>query len=363
MALALTVRGGRAANMMAASGGGPNGTVLNPNWVEVGLQQIDPPLIKLQTQLGYERIPSTQVFGFKASKRFELQINRRSTDPYIVHVQITVYRIGERRSVYAITTASGRGDLIELPAGDYRIICALGIPEQVDLELELLVRPAPTYISNATADGRGSAILSGQGARLPLAIIASGKGEAFFKPVANRPRLAAVAVGCSKAWIVRRDYQIAEGLVAEGNSKAWIDRRDYQIAEGLVAEGSSAALIQQSAVEHWAIAGGAGTATAAVAPFEWVAGGPSEPCTDSWTVQVVDGVVQWNSDNPPSSTDEVIQALLGVDGGDFEQGQAWSYPPRCADGGDFDQGAPILYPLPQQADGGDFDQANTLSRS
>ncbi len=342
MALALTVRGGRAASMMAASGGGPNGTVLNPNWVEVGLQQIDPPLIRLQTQLGYERIPSTQVFGFKASKRFELQINRRSADPYIVHVQITVYRIGERRSVYAVTTASGRGDLVELPAGDYRIICALGIPEQVDLELELLVRPARTYISNATADGRGSAILSGQGARLPLAIIASGKGEAFFKPVANRPRLAAVAVGCSKAWIVRRDYQIAEGLVAEGNS---------------------AALIQQSAVEHWAIAGGAGTATAAVAPFEWVAGGPSEPCTDSWTVQVVDGVVQWNSDNPPSSTDEVIQALLGVDGGDFEQGQAWSYPPRCADGGDFDQGAPILYPLPQQADGGDFDQANTLSRS
>ncbi len=376
--MALTVRGGRAANMMGASGGAANGTMLNPRWVELDFKRLNAPPARLAMQLGYERIPSTQVYGFKALQPFELQINRLASDPYVVHVQVTVSRIGERPSCYAVTSASGRGERVVLPAGEYRIVCALGVAEQVNLELDVFTSPVFTYMRSLVAEGEGTALLQAEGSEAGKSLVADGAGDALISSQGGSASKALVAdgAGCalvigqgystaaglvadgaSEAVIIRGEAEVALGLVADGAGEAVIIRGEAEVALGLVADGAGEALITPGAVLPRFVADGAGEALCTVAPFEWVDGGPSSPCSGSWSVQVVDGVVQWNSQNPPASPEEAAAALLGVDGGDFELAMAWSYPPRCADGGDFDTGAPILYPFPQNTDGGDFDAA------
>jgi hypothetical protein len=396
--------------MMGASGGAANGTMLNPRWVELDFKRLNAPPARLAMQLGYERIPSTQVYGFKALQSFELQINRLAGDPYVVHVQVTVSRIGERPSCYAVTSASGRGERVVLPAGEYRIVCALGVAEQVNLELDVLTSPVFTYTRSLVADGAGDALISSQGSEALKSLVADGAGDALISSQGGSASKALVAdgAGCGlvigqgysnaagfvadgagEALVISRDYSTAAGLVADGAGEAVITPgkapprfvadgagealvigRDYSTAAGLVADGAGEAVITPGEVPPRFVADGAGEALCTVAPFEWVDGGPSSPCSGSWSVQVVDGVVQWNSQNPPASPEEAAAALLGVDGGDFELAMAWSYPPRCADGGDFDTGAPILYPFPQNTDGGDFDappvpggRAHTLTAS
>ena len=145
--------------MISASGGGPNGTMLHPITLDATLQQVDPKPHCVPLQLGYERIPSTQVLGFTVKRSFECQIIRRGDDPYLVHVQITMVRLGERRTVYAITTANGIGELATLPAGEYRVICAIGIPEQVNLEVCLLLRPVRTQLGRLIATGTNTAFI------------------------------------------------------------------------------------------------------------------------------------------------------------------------------------------------------------
>lgn len=178
--MALTVRG---------AGGSAIGSTRAPIAVDVNLGQVEPPPISVSMRLGYEELPSVQVYEFVFPRPAELRLVRRGEDRYIVHVQVTVSG-GGPGSAYAITTANGEGEWKVLPAGVYRITCALGIPEEIDVELDIHARPRRWRLQGI-ADGHGSglAIPSPSSAQL----IAQGADQSLAVP--TKPHLQAVGGG------------------------------------------------------------------------------------------------------------------------------------------------------------------------
>jgi hypothetical protein len=159
--VALTVR-----REGAASGG----TIGRPIPVAIDLSRVNPAPIERRQQLGYEALPSTAVYGISSPRRFELRLARDGSDRYAVHIQITLID-STGQAVAAVTSACGQLEWQQLPAGDYRIIAALLIPEQVELGLTIEARPHRVRLANAIAAGQGGG--SGRlGRGIPL--IASG---------------------------------------------------------------------------------------------------------------------------------------------------------------------------------------------
>lgn len=116
---------------------GGRGTLNRPKPIEMPRlgQQV------LHTRLGYEATPSTEVWAFHAPFPLQLQVTRRSEDRAANCVAVALLDEGNRRVAPLVATARGVGLPVTVPAGSYRIIAALGIPEEVTVELEVNVAP------------------------------------------------------------------------------------------------------------------------------------------------------------------------------------------------------------------------------
>lgn len=178
--MALTVR---------RPGAASSGTTLAPVEVALDLAVVSPAPIERRALLGYEALPATAVFVVRSAKRFELRLGRDSRDRAAVHIQVSVID-GTGRAVYAITTASGQGDWLVLPAGEYRIIAALLMPEEVELGLTIEARPARTRIGPVVAAGRGDGV-----ARLGRGIPAIAGGSSPSLAIPTKPHLQATGGG------------------------------------------------------------------------------------------------------------------------------------------------------------------------
>lgn len=132
---------------------GGRGTLNRPKPIEV------PRLGKqvLHTRLGYEACPSSEVWSFEVPFAVQLQVNRLSEDRAANCVAVALLDAANRHVAPLVATARGFGHPVTVPAGEYRIIASLGIPEEVAVDIEVNTAP-PISLAGALV-GR----LGGQG--------------------------------------------------------------------------------------------------------------------------------------------------------------------------------------------------------
>lgn len=145
-----------------------------PLELPVDLSQVWPAPILRRFRLGYSEGSATAVYAFTAPRRVTLQVQRRSSDRLVVHVDVALLEAESRRRLAPLSAAAdGRSELLELPAGRYLIVAALLIPETVELELEIAIAPVQTVLRGAgSGSGDGQAVME-----RPLAQGQSGGGS------------------------------------------------------------------------------------------------------------------------------------------------------------------------------------------
>lgn len=244
--MALTVR---------RPGAASSGTIQAPVPVALDLSVVDPAPIERRQRLGYEALPATAVYRIASAKRFELQLSRSSSDRYAVHIQITVIN-GAGQTVYAITTANGIGEWALLPAGEYRIVAALLIPEEVELALTIAARPARTRIGPVVATGSGGGV-----ARLGRGITVAAEGRSPSVAIPTKPHLQGVGGGSGGALLM---------LLA----------------------------VQGASSRCRCIAASTGSASGQLAPMQWVdaLGRPMGPGISIVPMALADPVLIWGTD-------------------------------------------------------------------
>lgn len=207
-----------------------SGTLSNPIAVAIDLSRLNPPPIERRQLLGYEAIPSTAVYGISSPRRFELQLTRDGSDRYAVHIQITVIN-SAGQAVAAITRADGQLNWLTLPAGDYRIIAALLIPEQVELGLTIEARPARTPMPPAFAAGSGGGVL-----RPGRGLSGQATGDSPSLASATQPHLQGRGDGVGGGTATLLELQGATGRVrcsASGSGSAAAQAAAMQWVDGL----------------------------------------------------------------------------------------------------------------------------------
>lgn len=80
---------------------------------------------------------------------------------------------------------------------------------------------------------------------------------------------------------------------------------------------------------------------------------PGLPSPLQWSLRLRNGIVYYNSANPPDAGLVVI-SVRGIDGGDFRSGIGKAWRGASVDGGDFDAGSRDGERFPQIVDGGQF---------
>lgn len=96
----------------------------------------------LHTSLGYEAMPSSEVWAFATPRGLQLQVTRRSDDAMANCVAVALLDDNNRHVAPLVATAGGVGEPVTVPAGEYRIIASLGVAEMVQIELEVNAQPA-----------------------------------------------------------------------------------------------------------------------------------------------------------------------------------------------------------------------------
>lgn len=227
--MALTVR---------REGVSSGGTLSRPVPIAIDLTRVDPATIQKRQLLGYEALPSTAVYGISSPRRFELRLGRDSSDRYARHIQVSVIDAAGQ-TAYQITTASGQGEWQLLPAGDYRIVAALLIPEEVELGLTIVARPARTRLGPVVAEGAGTGA-----ARLGRGIPAIAEGHSPSVAIPTKPHLQAVGggTGVSTGHLLEvRGSEVRCQCIGEGSGSAsgviapmvWVDAYGRPLGEGI----------------------------------------------------------------------------------------------------------------------------------
>jgi hypothetical protein len=122
------------------------------------------PLLKphrVRSHLGYEAVPATEVWQFTTAAAVTLQVNRISGDRYANSVAVALLNTYNQRVAPLVQSASGRGAAVEIKAGSYKVIAALGIAENVKFELEFNLTPSAGAL-------RGQAAATAQAVATPL---------------------------------------------------------------------------------------------------------------------------------------------------------------------------------------------------
>lgn len=108
------------------------GTLLHPKPIE--LPQTGKPQT-FEVSLGYEAVPSTDVWQITVQRRSQLQLNRINNDPYVVHVAAALVDHNNRRVAPLVQSASGVGAVVDVEPGRYKIVISLGMP--------VMLKPVP----------------------------------------------------------------------------------------------------------------------------------------------------------------------------------------------------------------------------
>jgi hypothetical protein len=135
-------------------GVGTVGTRTNPLPLEVDLS-LGEQSQRLPMRFGFDALPASQFIGFSLETWGEMKLIRHSKDPYAVHVAAAATGPGQDPiSFPLITTHNGITDWFRLQPGAWRICVALGMPLEVEVDIELFFRPAETMAAVVLTPGQ-----------------------------------------------------------------------------------------------------------------------------------------------------------------------------------------------------------------
>ncbi len=137
---------------LTGRGVGALGTTNNPLPLEglIGVQE--PTIQKLALRLGFEAIPSTQVFSFLIARPAQLRVLRTSTDPYVVHVAVGLQGPDDNRGPGRrplVQTQGGDSGWHTIEAGRWWLVVASGMPIDIQFELEVQLLAVPAMLQQA----------------------------------------------------------------------------------------------------------------------------------------------------------------------------------------------------------------------
>lgn len=195
------------------------GTLQRPKRFELPL--LTPHRIK--SRLGYEAVPASEFWQFSISGPVRLQVNRLSKDRYANSVGVALLDQHNRRVAPLVQSASGRGAPVDIPAGTYKVVAALGIAENLrDLVFEFLALPIGARLQalgvfqlggQAAASSRA---LQGLGVTTPLS--AGGRPLAYRQSqaigLAGRQLQAIGLAATSAAGVLSRASSSLQGVMA-----------------------------------------------------------------------------------------------------------------------------------------------------
>lgn len=133
--MAITIR--EPPNLAGFNKGGTWGTLLEPRPFEIPIRLdhgggvIVGGVTELETTLGFEAEPSTDVWCFNLPHAAWLQVDRLCDDIYGIHVGVALVDGQNRRVAPLVQSVSGIGDEVEIQPGFYKLIAALGVPERI----------------------------------------------------------------------------------------------------------------------------------------------------------------------------------------------------------------------------------------
>lgn len=136
------------------------GTLAAPKHLELPLL---PPYRRIACRLGYEAVPSTEVFSFDAHGPRTIRVSRITEDRYGVHVGVALLDADNRRVASLVDTADGVGASHEIPPGRYKIIASLGVAVEVRFELLIELSPGVVLTSTVRSAASGSGALAAAG--------------------------------------------------------------------------------------------------------------------------------------------------------------------------------------------------------
>lgn len=138
------------------------GTLHRPKRFELPLMRSH----SLFTRLGYEAEPSSEVWQFEAVAALTLQVNRISADRYANSVAVALLDQNNRRVAPLVESALGVGAPVRIEPGVYKVVAALGLSEQVKVELQFNALPARGLAGALPMQlNAGAALLQGGGSR------------------------------------------------------------------------------------------------------------------------------------------------------------------------------------------------------
>lgn len=105
-----------------------HGTLVNPKrWELPSMGGIT----EATTQLGYEAVPSTDVWQITVPRKSDLRMTRISSDRYAVHVGAALIDQNNKRVAPLVQSASGKGEVVTVEAGTYKVVVSLGMPVRI----------------------------------------------------------------------------------------------------------------------------------------------------------------------------------------------------------------------------------------
>lgn len=266
------------------------GTLLNPKPLELSLAGP----VQVRSRLGYEAVPSSEFWQFSTPGRARLQVNRLSPDRYACHVGVALLDENNRRVAPLVQSASGRGAMVEIKAGRYKVVASLGMAVAIkDLTLEFSIAPADTLKGLA-------AVTLGAMGHLPTAE----RRESNFM----RGRSDAAAEGIAALLGASSGRHLSAMATVEAASTGRFQPSSANLSAVAVVRADSGGVVRsgQRTAEIEGIAAAGVNGAARVREVRWV----NEP-DSSWRIRVKGGVVELNRSYVTFTRDEAtVQQLL-----------------------------------------------------
>lgn len=131
-------------------------TLLSPLELEVAIELDDPALQRIPLEMGFDGTAS-HFLAFSLKQRAEVLIERKTDDPYGVHVGAYVSRRDERTSIQFIDSVDGSSGWRLLPAGDYLIVVSMPF-SVIQIRFDLIFGARAYQIEAYGTTGIGSSL-------------------------------------------------------------------------------------------------------------------------------------------------------------------------------------------------------------
>lgn len=273
------------------------GTLRKPKDFQVSF--LEP--LRLKSRLGYEAVPASEFWRFRVDTAVSLQVDRISDDRYSNHVGVALLDGNQRRVAPLVQSASGYGDVVNIPAGTYIIVASLGVPVSIrELALQVTAVPAAAALQMVAV------LASGWGGGLMLAAGSPGGLLAFAGAMA----FGEVGGDAALLQMAEPSPQImtAGSAILVEAPQLCSDSVGGVTALGAVHDGSAQFLDAMGRV-------GPFVGSASLAPVVWI-----HAPYESWQCRHVSGVVELNSEYVSFSDPAQLSPLLALLG-DILSGQ------------------------------------------